>query len=85
MKSCHDLTVDMRVSHGNLCANGRTQTTSLSPEKIGKLDGAVANGKTTISKPANRFRRELNLVLLVRSAGNVREQGLKHALFRILQ
>jgi hypothetical protein len=85
MKSCHDLTVDMKVSQGNLCAKGRTQTTSLSPESIGKLDGVIANGKTTISKTANRFTRELNVVLLMRSAGNVREQRPKHALFRILQ
>src|SRR5262249_25415790 len=56
----------------------RTRTTSFSPERIGKLDGVVGNGKTTISKPGNRFSRELNLVLLMRSAGNVREQLLGH-------
>ena len=48
MKSCHDLTVDMRVSQRNLCADAELEPPASGVESIGKLDGVVANGKTTI-------------------------------------
>jgi hypothetical protein len=45
---------------------------------------SMAFGESATKLSANVIGQEA-LMLLMRSAGNVREQGLKHALFRILQ